>query len=339
MLAAGEDTEGSFSARVTRRWRAVDALLPVPGTPARHCAAELIVAAAAARPAAIGTCEHWEGAPASLDLTWGAARRFRLTAQIAGPDVADALDQLPSLWRDHLEGLPGAGGQDTAAVVTWPSRDIDGVKVLLRHGFAPLAVIAARPAGRHFAGPGRAVPRQAGPAGQPVQAAAAAGRGVRIRRAGLADIDTVVSLGMEVIRFDAHFGAVIERPWTADALRREAVGRLAGPLAWTWLAERDGMPIGLLHAQRPDSAGWIAPMARPVPAAYLELMFVAPGERGRGVGAALAAELHREADAAGAAVTLLHYEQLNPLSGPFWNQQGYRPLWTSWEARPAGLIR
>ena len=35
------------------------------------------------------------------------------------------------------------------------------------------------------------------------------------------------------------------------------------------------------------------------------------------------------------AVTLLHYEQVNPLSGPFWHQQGYRPLWTTWEARPA----
>jgi hypothetical protein len=39
------------------------------------------------------------------------------------------------------------------------------------------------------------------------------------------------------------------------------------------------------------------------------------------------------------AVTLLHYEQTNPLSVPFWSQQGYRPLWTSWAARPARTIR
>jgi GNAT superfamily N-acetyltransferase len=72
--------------------------------------------------------------------------------------------------------------------------------------------------------------------------------------------------------------------------------------------------------------------------AYVELMVVLPGQRGRGVGAALAAEFHRAADEAGIAVTLLHHEQLNPLSGPFWSQQGYRPLWTSWEARPARVL-
>jgi len=27
-----------------------------------------------------------------------------------------------------------------------------------------------------------------------------------------------------------------------------------------------------------------------------------------------------------------------PMS-PFWSQQGYRPLWHSWEARPARSIR
>jgi hypothetical protein len=49
--------------------------------------------------------------------------------------------------------------------------------------------------------------------------------------------------------------------------------------------------------------------------------------------------LHREIEDAGVAVTLLHYEQTNPLSVPFWSQQGYRPLWTSWEAKPAQTLR
>ena len=114
---------------------------------------------------------------------------------------------------------------------------------------------------------------------------------------------------------------------------------LAAPDPWVWLAERDGAPFGLLYAERPESAGWIAPMVRAAPVAYLELMEVLPGERGRGVAAALVAQLHQAADESGVAVTLLHYEQLNPLSGPFWSQQGYRPLWTSWEARPASTLR
>ena len=75
------------------------------------------------------------------------------------------------------------------------------------------------------------------------------------------------------------------------------------------------------------------------PVAYLMLMFVAPGERAGGIGADLVARLHTDISAAGVPVTLLHYEQVNPLSAPFWSQQGYRPLWTDWEARPAAALR
>jgi GNAT superfamily N-acetyltransferase len=147
----------------------------------------------------------------------------------------------------------------------------------------------------------------------------------------------VARLGLEVIRFDAHFGKVTERPGSAAAIQREAARLLAGPQAWTWLAERDDMAVGMVSAERPESAGWIAPMVHAAPVAYLELMYILPEERGNGIGAALVAALHRDIDAA-AAVTLLHYEQVNPLSVPFWSRQGYRPLWTTWEARPARSI-
>ena len=40
-----------------------------------------------------------------------------------------------------------------------------------------------------------------------------------------------------------------------------------------------------------------------------------------------------------APLTLLHHSQVNPLSAPFWYRMGYRPLWTSWEARPASALR
>jgi len=353
-MAAAGDTANSVISQVTRRWQAIDPLLPGPGTPPPGCDAELTVAGAGGQPLAVGTCEHWQGAAGSLDLAWGAARRFQLTPQVAGPDVASGLDQLLSMWRDHLAGQPGTEGEDTAGVVTWPSRDIDGVGALLRHGLVPLAVIAARPTGRHPSGPEDGPPQPTGQAARDTsqaardtsqaardtsQAGGTTRHDLRIRRAGPADIDAVVRLGLAVIRYDAHFSGTIERPGTADALRREAAGTLAQPDAWAWLAERDGTPIGMLYAERPEAAGWIAPMVRPAPAAYLMLMVVLPGERGRGVGAALVARFHREVDDAGVAVTLLHYEQVNPLSAPFWSQQGYRPLWTSWEVRPAGAIR
>jgi GNAT superfamily N-acetyltransferase len=326
MSVAAGDRKGwkkaasSVGAQVALRWAAADPLLPVPGALPAGCGAKLVVAGADGQPVAVGTCEHWIGVPGSLDLAWGAARRFGLTARVAGSDVAGGLDQLLSLWREHLASVPGAGDEDTAAIVTWPSRDIDGVATLLRRGLAPMAVIAARTTG---AGRVSRTRRE----------------GWRIRRADPADVEVVARLGLEVVRFDAHFGGVVERPGTATAMRREAAAWLAGPQPWTWLAECDGQAIGMLSAERPEAADWIAPMVAAAPVAYLMLMVVLPGERGGGVGAELVAEFHREIEAAGVAVSLLHYAQVNPLSVPFWSQQGYRPAWTSWEARPARGIR
>jgi hypothetical protein len=333
MPAVTGDAATTVIAHVGQRWRAIDPLLPDPVAPAADCGASLVVAGPDRRPAAVGACEHWEGRPDDLDLAWGAARRFQLTAWTAGPDMGAALDQLLSLWRDHLAGLPGAGDEDTAAVVTWPCRDIGGITALVRHGLAPFAVVAARVTGRHARHTGPADGRAAGAARGDGQ------HGLRIRRATPDDIDTVVHLGMEVIRFDAHFGDVVERPSTAAALRQEAAGLLAGPECWTWLAGRDGVVTGMVAAQRPEAARWIAPMVRQAPAAYLMFGFVRPDERASGIGDMLTARLHRDVEAAGVPVTLLHYEQTNPLSVPFWSQQGYRPLWTSWETRPARTLR
>jgi GNAT superfamily N-acetyltransferase len=320
MPPVAPDSASAVGEQAAKRLAALDPLVPAPAVPS-GCGAELAAAGPDGSATALGTCEHWAGEPGSLELTWGAARRFQLTPQIAGPDVPAALDELLTRWRDHLACVPEAAGPDTAAVITWPARDVAGVLTLLGHGLAPRAVIAARAAGRRAA------------AGVPVEP------GVQVRQAGPADLDEVVRLGLETIRYDANFGTVIERPGTPAALRREVAQVLAAPDPWVWLAERDGDRFGLLYAERPEFAGWIAPMVRAAPVAYLELMDVLPGERGRGIAAALVAELHRAADKSGVEVTLLHYEQVNPLSGPFWHQQGYRPLWTSWEARPASTLR
>ena len=118
-------------------------------------------------------------APGYLELTWGATSRFRLTVQTAGPDVAGALDQLLAQWHTHLAAVPEAGADDTAAVVTWPSRDVDGPLALLRHGLAARAAIAARPAGRRAAGRPVHGRDRRGWAAFP-----APGRGVQIRRPG-----------------------------------------------------------------------------------------------------------------------------------------------------------
>jgi GNAT superfamily N-acetyltransferase len=269
---------------------------------------------------ATGSCSHWTAEPGSLDLIEGAAQRFRLTPYITGSDVLASLDTLLSQWHEHLAEVPEAAGQDTAAVICWPSRDVAGVRALVAHGLAPLGVIAAWSAGRR------------------PTAVADCPPGVRIRRATPADLEVVTAMAMEVVRFDAHFGGVIERPGAAQGLRAQVAGLLADD-PWTWLAERDGDPVGLLVAEPPEVADWIASRTCGSPVAYLLALFVVPAERAAGVGTALTGQLHRAAAAASVSVILLQYEQVNPLAVPFWGRQGYRPLWTTWEARPARVLR
>jgi len=136
-----------------------------------------------------------------------------------------------------------------------------------------------------------------------------------------------------------HFGGPVWRAGTARLVREEIRNSLTRPATWTWLAEHAGHAVGLLVAQPPQDSGWIAGMTSAAPAAYLQTMFVDSRERGTGIGAALVRHLHARLDAAGVAVTLLHHSQVNPLSAPFWYRMGYRPLWTSWEARPATALR
>jgi GNAT superfamily N-acetyltransferase len=308
-----------------RRWRRIDPLLPDPKPPASAgCGAELAVPPGN-RPAAAGWCQHRKLRPGAAELASGAAAQFWLTARVAGdpgePGIGPALDELLICWRAHLAAEPATAADDSQAAVRWPSRDAGGVRALLRHGLQPLTVIAARPAGR-------AVPD------------AESGRGgLRIRPAGPADVGVFTALTLEIISFDQQFGSVLLRPDAERAERRAAERTLARPQPWTWLAERDGHAVGLLVAEPPDQARWIAAATSHSPVAYLGTLSVRPDERGSGVGTALVAELHRELDAAGVAVTLLHHGLLNPLSSPFWSRMGYRPLWTNWEIRPASGLR
>jgi GNAT superfamily N-acetyltransferase len=312
---------------VARRWRQIDRLLPVPKLPAEAaCDSELTLPEAEGRPAAVGWCRHRFFEADAAELAWGAAAaQFWLTPYVAGvaaePGIGTALHELLAGWSAHLAAEQGTDDEDSQAAIRWPSRDVGGVRALLQHGLQPLTVIAARPAGRALAATGPAPDD------------------LRIRRAGPDDVAAVTALTLDVVRFDQHFGSVLLRPHAEWAHQREAEQTLAMPQPWTWLAERDGQAIGLVVAQPPDQAGWIAPSTSQRPVAYLSTMSVQPGERGTGVGTALVAELHRELDAAGVAVTLLHHALLNPLSSPFWSRMGYRPLWTTFEVRPARALR
>src|SRR6266568_2286531 len=119
----------------------------------------------------LAVCRHQHVPAGSLNQTWGAAGRFSLIPRLREADTSAALDDLLGQWRDHLAALPEAAADDTAAMVTWPARDVSGVNALVRHGLQALTVIAVRtdgraaPADRHEdnAPDGLAI-REAGPA-------------------------------------------------------------------------------------------------------------------------------------------------------------------------------
>jgi GNAT superfamily N-acetyltransferase len=316
------DVVDEINRAVGRRWQGLDRLLPSRAELPEGCAAPFVATGANGRPAGLAACRHEHVKSGTLGQTWGTAGRFSLVARLREPDTSAALDDLLGQWRDHLADLPGTGADDTAAMITWPARDVSGVTTLLRHGLQPITVIAARPVR-----PETTAPRPAGDVS------------LVIREAGPADLDVVTELEMGVIRYDALFGAAILRPATEELVRAETQAALAVRPARAWLAERDGEPVGLVHVQPPEESRWITGMTRAGVTVYLQTMFVRPGDRGSGVGEALVRHVHAVLDTSGVNTTLLHYAQLNPLSAPFWGRMGYRPLWTGWEVRPAASLR
>ena len=326
------DAVDDINRAVGRRWQGQDPWLPSRAELPEGCAAPFVAAGSNGRPAGLAVCRHEHVPDGTLNQTWGTTGRFSLILRVRDPDTAAAVDDLLGQWRDHLAGLPEAAARDTAAMVSWPSRDVTGVSALLRHGMQPLTVIAIRTAANAPAGN---APAANAPAGSP----SAGNAGLVIREAGPEDLAVVTEFELGVIRYDALFGAAIIRPATEALVRAETQASLGARPAWAWLAEQDGRPVGLVHVQPPGQAGWIAGMARGGVTAYLQTMFVRPAVRGTGVGAALVRHAHAVLDARGVQTTLLHYAQVNPLSAPFWNRMGYRPLWTGWEVRPAASLR
>jgi GNAT superfamily N-acetyltransferase len=315
------DVVDDINKAVTQRWRHLDPLLPEPSDLPEGCMPPLLALGDNSRPSGLGVCHHQQVAADTLAQTWGAATKFVLTTRLREANTKAALDNLLTQWRDHLTSQPEARKDDTAAIVNWPSRDITGVPALLRHGLQPITVIAVRSKAR------------------PADAGTAPLEGLVIRLAGPDDLDAVSELEVGVVRYDANFGGSIPRPATEALVRAETQAALAKRPGWTWLAERDGQPVALAVVEPPAAATWIAGVTRTGATAYLQTMFVRPDERSGGIGAALVRHVHGELGARGIDLTLLHYSQVNPLSVPFWHRMGYRPLWSTWEARPAVALR
>jgi ribosomal protein S18 acetylase RimI-like enzyme len=305
----------AIAAEHASRLTGVDPLLPKLPT-LNPGASDVLLSAVSGDSAGTALAKRDEVAVDSRLASWQALVQHRLDVRLAGPAPAAALDQLLSRWDEHLAGVADRGAAETAAVIARPSRDSPGSAELLTHGFAPVVGIAVRPAERLAAGPSTTP-------------------GVCIRAAEHGDLETAVGLQLELMRYDAQFGLATVRSNAEEVITEELRDLLAGDEPSVWIAELYGEPLGMVQVQLPGKAKWIEPYVNAQRVGYLSSLAVAGAARSSGVGTALAGHAHQVFDEAGADVALVQHALANPLSTPFWYAQGYRPLWTYWQRRPA----
>ena len=299
----------TLEAQQNARFAALDPLLPPIAAP--PAVSEPLLTAADGRKAG-GLLAHVVHATGSWPALWGPAEIWDLTA-VPGGSGAAGLAALLGAWRDRMRGT--RPGPDSGCTLTWPSRDAEASAVLLAHGFAPMTCMAVR----------TAVPP---PAPGPAR--------VTVRRAGDGDVEALTELRLAEWRYTSLVGTAVPRPGARALLRAEVVRSLRFS-GLVWLAEDDGVPVGMTSCALASPAPGDSVHGRLLPGrwGYVDTLSVAAAARGGGVGRALMAVAHRallEHDVRG---TFLFYHPANPLSPVFWHRQGYRPLWTMWIRRPA----
>lgn len=272
-----------------------------------------------------GVVTHHTWPAGSGPLLWSATQVSELHPVIGAAGHAP-LHALVDAWRGRL--LPVVLAEpDSAATITWPSRDVVATRVFLDHGLVPLAVLAVRPPGPYPAPP--------------------PDPDLVVRRAGLADLEGCVRLALEELAYSSQVGGSLLRP-DAEALKRATIRDRLGRGEPTWVAERDGRLVGMVECGQAESApgSWLASLVPPGAWGYVNCASVTSAERGSGVGHRLVAAALPELEAGfrGRADlpvqgTYLYYNPPNPLSSVFWPRAGYAPLWTLWEVRPARALR
>ncbi|GAB3474703.1 GNAT family N-acetyltransferase [Amycolatopsis cihanbeyliensis] len=294
------------------RFAALDPLLPEAAQPP---AGERLTATLADGRRVAGVLYRARHAPGSLTSLWAAGASWELTPLLGDTGGAGMAALLGALRRRlDRERV----GPDSACAVTWPSRDVEVARVLLDHGLVPLDALGVRP--------------------RPPPPAGTSRPEVVIRRARAADEEEIVALRMAELRYSALVGPNTVREDAAEVLAAEVRTRLRRDEP-AWLAESAGLAVGLAGCGWGARAGEQRLRLRPGRWGQLHTLSVLPAARGTGIGRALAAVAHDALRAGGARGTFLFYSPANPLSSVFWHRQGYRPLWTFWEVRPASALR
>ncbi|GAA4438472.1 GNAT family N-acetyltransferase [Actinokineospora soli] len=291
------------------RFTALDPLLPEPADPPEGVVLTAALAGGERVAGVVVRTIHQPGAPQTLWST----RDVRELHPIVGAAGATGIDALLKRWVQRLD----PAGPDSACLVTWPTRDAESTAPLLAHGFVPLTVLAVR-----------TTP-------QPVSPAVCS-----VRRATPADLDALVELSMAEVEYAALVGGGIVRD-DAWEIKRGTVAQHLTRGDPIWLAELDGVPVGMVEAWETDAqpGSWARTRVRAGRWVFVNCLSVSPAARGLGVGRTLMDVVHTSLLGPRSAGSFLYYNPPNPLSPTFWAKQGYRPLWTVWELRPASALR
>lgn len=259
---------------------------------------------------AVAVVEPQHTDPASAPGLWVDEDVYRVQVRCTAAAGPAALTEL-------LRRASTALGEDRPAHLIAASRDTALLRPLLKAGWAPATVLALH----------RLEP-------PPLFAEAGGEDGVEVRSATPDDIEAVVAASVAVQAHDSAVGVLPDRPGAAEVFWPSVESALQERPDWCWVAERAGLVVGVCEMEPPEVADWVtgAVNAPPdgAPTAYLGMLHVAAGERGRGIGSALVRAAHARAVEAGAGQVVLHHGAANPLSVPFWGRAGYRPLITGW---------
>ncbi|ONI71328.1 GNAT family N-acetyltransferase [Actinosynnema sp. ALI-1.44] len=251
-------------------------------------------------------------APDAMPTLWSALEVWELHPMLGEHGMAE----LAEGWRAVMGRL--RTGPDSSCLVTWPSRDVIATRVFLDHGLVPLSTLAIRTGAPLLPSPGA----------------------LKVRRAALRDLDTLLPLAMAELEYSAMVGGTVLRPG-AEQVKGAALARHLDQGDPIWIGERDGIAVAMAECWYNESTtgSWSETRLRHGLWGYVNSFSVSPSFRGAGVGRELISVVHRELAAAGAVGTFLYFNPPNPLSTVFWARQGYRPLWTIWEVRPASALR
>lgn len=304
-----------LSAAHAQRLREIDSLLRPPG-PLVSTADNPVITVTAGSTHAAGLGHTTLTDPREFRSCFTALRHYSLDIRVAGPDPAAALDKLLSAWSAQIADDDPAQ-IETAAGITWPSRDTAAAPALVRHGFAPSSVLAVHT---------RVVPD---PEPDPK---------LTIRDAGPGDLEAVLALQMTELRYDAQFGACIIRENTKDALRELLQTALAPRNGTRVLALHGTEPVGLAIVDLPPETEWLSSLVDASRVGYVQCLAVRADVRCQGIGRRLVQAAHRRLGDAAVDAIALHHVVANPHATPFWHNQGYRPLWINWINRPGATM-